>query len=567
MLRDSCEFLEQALIEEGVVQEQQLVEARALAAEVSCPLSEAIVTLGFSSGKRIALTQALICEAPFIDLNEYEIDFNNSKILPKNIAEQHCVYPLFVLDGVVTVGTNDPLDLVSMDQVRQIVKCEVIPVQCESKLLTELISRAYSLSNTESADNSVIVVKHESKDEEVEQGPIVAAVNTLLADAVALGASDIHLNPDQHEMYLRLRIDGVLQLRQGPPLSMHSKIVQRIKVMAQLDLTQNRRPQDGKFRFIHNDKRVDIRTSIVPTVTGENVVLRLLNNNTSILSFSDLGIPEEIITSTREILAQPYGMYLVTGPTGSGKTTSLYTAISQMNTPDKNIMTIEDPVEVRLPMIRQIQVNHDIGLTFASALRAILRQDPDVVLLGEIRDEETAAIALQAALTGHFVFSTLHTNDSVGAIARLRDFKLASFVINSAVLGVLAQRLVRRVCPQCTEPDQPHEYVLKQFRLKNSTGFVRGHGCSECLQTGYRGRLGVYELLRFNPTIQSAIANEANAEELRKIMVADGSQLMWQDGLNKARSGLTTLSEVAKMVIVDSGTPSRSEDQLFKDCA
>ncbi|MBL1216082.1 MAG: type II/IV secretion system protein [Planctomycetes bacterium] len=554
MLHDGSEFLERALVEEGLIKQQQLEEARALAEEASCSLDDAIVTLGFVDGRRIALTKAQICEAPFADVTRFEINQKNCSCIPRAVAEQHNVFPLFVFDNVVTLGTTDPLNIAALDQVRQIVKRDVDAVQCEAKPLRELISRAYSLSSgvtEESAsDSDDGKATRGSSDHDEETGPIVAAVNTLLSDAIAVGASDIHLNPDQHDLVLRFRVDGVLQKRQGPPLSMHPKLVQRFKVMSQLDLTQTRRPQDGKFRFHHGDRTVDVRVSILPTITGENVVLRLLNTQTSILSFRDLGLPTDAIERLDMVLKQPYGMFLVTGPTGSGKTTTLYTALSKMNTPDRNIMTIEDPVEVRLPLIRQIQVNADINLTFATALRSILRQDPDVILVGEIRDLETATIALQASLTGHFVLSTLHTNDAPSAVARLRDFGLPPFVINSALLGVMAQRLVRRVCEHCSQPAEIDPVLARYFQIEDQSGFIEGKGCGRCLQSGFKGRLGVYELMQVDPGVQRAVAEGLPTEHIRKASIEGGMRLMWQDGLEKAQLGLTTLSEVSKMVSV-----------------
>jgi type II secretory ATPase GspE/PulE/Tfp pilus assembly ATPase PilB-like protein len=381
--------------------------------------------------------------------------------------------------------------------------------------------------------------------------PVVAAVNQLLADAASQRTSDIHINPDEGALHLRYRIDGVLQSRQGPPLSMHAGIVQRLKVMANLDLTQTRRPQDGKFRFRHNGSLLDVRVSTMPTVCGENVVMRLLASTQAIHDFPELGVPAPLATEFEELLAQPYGMILVTGPTGSGKTTTLYTALHKLNDPSSNIMTIEDPVEIRMPYVRQIQVHPEIGLTFSNALRSILRQDPDVVLVGEIRDGDTASIALQAALTGHMVLSTIHTNDSVGAVSRLRDFGLPSFVINSAILGVMAQRLVRRVCEHCTTPITIDDSWRKRFQLENEvTGFVKGKGCGRCAQSGYRGRVGMYELLSMNPAVKVHVEKGDSTDRIRDAAVATGMRLMWQDGVEKARVGLTTLEEIAAATFV-----------------
>jgi type IV pilus assembly protein PilB len=378
---------------------------------------------------------------------------------------------------------DNPLDLEATDQVRQIVKCEVDAVLCEREELRAVIARAYSLTHAHQ-EKTRPVEQAPKPEQDIDSQPVVAAVNQMLADAASHHASDIHINPDEHALHLRYRVDGVLLVKQGPPISMHGGIVQRLKVMANLDLTQTRRPQDGKFRFRHEGKLIDVRVSIMPTVCGENVVMRLLTSTQTIHDFHELGMPGAMAAELDELINQPYGMVLVSGPTGSGKTTTLYAALSKLNDPSHNVMTIEDPVEIRLPLVRQIQVHPEIGLTFATALRSILRQDPDVVLVGEIRDADTATIALQAALTGHLVLSTVHTNDAVGAIARLRDFGLPSFVINSALLGVVAQRLVRRVCTQCAAPDQIDELTRKRFHIDhNIHGFLRGKGCGRCAQT------------------------------------------------------------------------------------
>ncbi len=549
-MHESTEFLGQALVEEGLITRDQLEQATALALETECTLDEAIETLALVPASRIALCKAHICEAAYVDLSQYEINLSNCRLIPRSLARQHLCLPLFVLEGATVLGIEDPLNLQALDQVRQFVRGEVDPVLCEPKALRELIERAYAL--TEGEVESIDPSEPAQSDED--SAPIVAAVNTLLIDAIRSGASDVHINPDQTEMHIRYRIDGILHKRQGPPLTMHTKIVQRLKVMAGLDVTQTRRPQDGKFRFTQGDRRVDVRLSILPTVSGENAVIRILNANSTISTFAELGIDPKISEQVEQMLAQPHGMLLVTGPTGSGKTTTLYSAISHINTPELNILTIEDPVEIRMPLVRQVQVNSEIGLTFASILRSVLRQDPDVVLIGEIRDEETAGIALQASLTGHLVLSTLHTNDAAGAIARLTDFGLPPFVINSAVSGVMAQRLVRRVCEHCAVEDDPSPLLAAQFHLPDSRGLRRGRGCARCLQSGYHGRVGLYELIRFSSCVQQAVAEGASTDEIRRVAVRDGARLMWHDGLDKARMGITTLEEVARMVLFSEAT-------------
>ena len=319
--------------------------------------------------------------------------------------------------------------------------------------------------------------------------------------------------------------------------------------MAHLDVTQSRRPQDGKFRFKHNGIPIDVRLSIIPTIHGENAVLRLLSSASQIGQIKDLGMPLDVSDAFAQMISKPHGIVLVTGPTGSGKTTTLYTALNEINAPERNIMTIEDPVEIRLPLIRQVQVNSEIGMTFASALRSILRQDPDVILLGEIRDSETAKIAVQSALTGHLVFSTLHTNDAIGAIPRLREFGVPPFAINNALLGVMAQRLVRRVCTDCLIEDTPGESELLELGLDPNAGekFVKGKGCPKCMSLGYKGRLGVYELLCATSSVRNLIDQGANASEIFEVARSEGMRLMLEDGIEKAKLGLTSIEEVRKL--------------------
>jgi type IV pilus assembly protein PilB len=550
-MRDQDLFLERALVGSGLVDRAQMDAARRYAAEHQLDLVDALVESKTISGRAVALTRASVSEVLFVELSDYETSFANARFVPRAIAERFCIFPLFVIDGLLTLAMDDPLSLEALDQVREIAKCDVEPVLCERTRLRELIARAYSLNAGDVEETTAdSAIERELDDTQ----PVIAAVNQMLADAADQGASDLHINPDEQHLRLRLRIDGELLEGQGPPRSMHASIVQRLKVMANLDLTLTRRPQDGKFRFAHRGEKIEVRMSTVPTVCGENVVLRLLGRARSIPDFKTLGVPSPMIAALEEMLTQPYGMILVTGPTGSGKTTTLYTAINRINHPARNIMTIEDPVEIRLPYVRQIQVHPEIGLTFATALRSILRQDPDVVLVGEVRDEETATIAMQAALTGHLVLSTLHTNDAAGAVSRLRDLRLPSFVINSAVLGALAQRLVRRVCSQCATPVMLDDVMRRRFGLdERENGFTRGAGCGRCRQTGYRGRVGIYELLPFTTRIQAAIEPDGSVSEIRAVAVQEGMRLMWQDGLDKARHGQTTLEEVARVAAIVTG--------------
>ena len=537
------DFVVAYMIEEGILSPEALDRATRHAAENKCTIPEAAVTLGAVTKRQVAIARAAVCECPFVDLEHYDLDLKNAVLLPRSAADRQLAFPLFNLGKSITVGMADPMDLNAIDRLRSLLKTDIEPVLCEPEALRNLIERAYSITagggsgpTEESAGSSPGVTGEE---------PIVAAVNQILIQALEQNASDIHLGPDEKDLHLRYRIDGSLQTRQGPPISAHASLVQRLKVMANLDLTQTRRPQDGKFRFCHNGRAVDMRLSIIPTVTGENVVIRVLAGQASLGDLSKLGFQADVAAIAEESLTRPHGMVLVTGPTGSGKTTTLYSFLTRLNNPDSNVMTIEDPVEIRLPLARQVQVHAEIGMTFAGALRSILRQDPDVILLGEIRDEETARIAIQSALTGHLVLSTLHTNDAPGAIPRLRDFGCPNFAINAAVLCVLAQRLVRRVCADCSTPYRPAEAILRRFTDDGEGQFRQGAGCRRCMNTGFRGRTGVYEMFRMSPTLQLAVERNASTSVLRQEAIREGMRPMWRDGVDKAKVGLTTIEEVA----------------------
>ncbi len=547
-MSERADFVVSMLLEEGVVTERQREDCAAYAQEHNVPLADALVMQQVVTRRQVALALAEISECPFVDLDAYEINIRNTELLPQAAAQRLRAFPLFALGDTVAVGMVDPLDLAAVDQLRRLLKAEVEPVLCDRQALLDLITRAYSLSggSLEAHASGETFQSLVTGDE-----PMVAAVNQILSQAAREGASDIHIGPDEHELLLRFRIDGSLQRRHGPPKSGHTGLVQRLKVMASLDLTQTRRPQDGKFRFDHAGRAIDVRMSIIPTIYGENVVLRLLTSGAAIKDFAELGITPDTITLLESLLARPHGMVLVTGPTGSGKTTTLYTAIKRLNTPERNLMTIEDPVEIRMPMVRQLQVNPEIGMTFAGALRSILRQDPDVVLVGEIRDEETARIACQAALTGHLVLSTLHTNDAPGAVGRLRDMGCPAFAINAALLGVLAQRLVRRVCAHCVKPDHPEGLLLRRFGLDaDAKGLVRGSGCGKCMGSGFRGRLSVTEMFVSTREIQELVERGAPAASIREAALRSGMRPMWRDGLEKALVGFTTLEEVARNIAV-----------------
>jgi type IV pilus assembly protein PilB len=539
------DFVVSLLVEEGILSQEALELATRHASENRVSVPDAAIAIGAVTSRQVAIARGAVCECPFVDLSHYEINLKYAALLPRSAAEKQAAFPLFDLGKSITVGMADPMDLRGVDRLRALLKTDIETVLCEPQAIRSLIERAYSMTggrNSPAENAAAPDVKVNGEE------PIVAAVNQIIIQAIEQNASDIHIGPDEHELHLRYRIDGSLQHREGPALSSHPGLVQRLKVMANLDLTQTRRPQDGKFRFQHNGRGVDMRLSIIPTVSGENVVIRVLSGQVVLGDLGEMGFTPDIAAAAEETIERPYGMVLVTGPTGSGKTTTLYSFLKKLNTPDRNVVTIEDPVEIRMPMVRQVQVHTEIGMTFAGALRSILRQDPDVILLGEIRDEETARIAVQSALTGHLVLSTLHTNDAPGAVARLRDFGCAGFAINAAVLSVIAQRLVRRICPECVQPCHPPERILRRFGHQDGGQFRRGAGCARCLNTGFRGRVGVFEMLRMTPTVQLAIERNASTAAIRRLAIREGMRPIWQDGLEKACLGLTTLDEVTNSV-------------------
>ncbi|MCC6427281.1 MAG: type II/IV secretion system protein [Phycisphaerales bacterium] len=554
-MRDSSQLLLRSLLADGVVAEKDVKRAQEHATSASCTLIESLVAINAVTTRMLAISLAKTCEYPFVDISSYDIDLAHASRLPRAQAERLGVFPLFVVDGVSTVAMIDPLNLQAIDLVRQHLKTEVDPVVCDVDQLRALIARAYSLGVGGEALDATAATG--DRDLTTGEEPVVAATHQILVLGIQSGASDIHINPDEHELHLRYRVDGVLVKQQGPFKSLHAGIVQRLKVMAKLDLTQTRKPQDGKFRILHDTQPVDFRLSLVPTIHGENAVLRIQRPSVRISGISDLQMSKEVEKTYSELIRQPHGIILVTGPTGSGKTTTLYAALAAVNTPDRNIITIEDPVELRLPMVRQIQVNAEIGLTFSSALRSILRQDPDVVLVGEIRDQETARIALQAAMTGHLVLSTLHTNDSVGAIARLRDFDVPAFSINQGLLGALAQRLVRRICEKCAAPDSPPAHVLSALgiRAEDAGGLRRGAGCNACLNTGYRGRVGVFEMMKMTLDVQRTIEQNSALSVIREAALQGGYKPMIADAVAKARRGMTTVDEVGKVNVCHQADP------------
>ena len=537
---DSRSFIVRTLLADGLLTEADLRRATEHAMGTGGDLLDSMVSLGIATTRRLAIAKAKICEYPFVDITHYEVDFRNTRLVPRAVAERLVAFPLFILDGVATVAMLDPLNLQAIDQIRQLLRCDVDPVVADAEQLRALITRAYSLARSDDATGDDTAEQTLTTGDE----PVVAAVNQILAGAADAAASDVHINPEERDLVLRYRVDGVLAPQQSPQRSMHEALVQRLKVMAKLDLTQTRKPQDGKFRFRHKGENIDVRLSLIPTIHGENVVMRLLRSATRIGDIASLGMSPQMTTWFSDLIERPHGIILVTGPTGSGKTTTLYTALNVINKPDVNIMTIEDPVEIRLPMIRQVQAHPEIGLTFASALRSFLRQDPDVILVGEIRDEETAKIAAQAAMTGHLVLSTLHTNDAVGTVERLINMGVPPYMVGSTLLAAISQRLVRQLCTKCSVLETDCNLVRRvpeEFR----NGEFRSHvGCDACKRTGFRGRLPIFEMLRVTPRVRPLIEYKASTTDIIDAARADGFRSLFHNGAEVAASGRTSLDEI-----------------------
>jgi len=481
--------------------------------------------------------------------------------VPISYAKENLAIPLEIDGQTIRLAVADPGNNRILNDLSVMTGCRIIPCLAEPDKLMQAINQGYETLSG-GGDNSISDIAQDSLeiDEQVhtadlldtsDEAPIIRFVNGLLTQAYRQRASDIHIEPFETEVIVRYRVDGVLYEVQKPPLGALANIVSRLKIMANLDIAEKRLPQDGRFSVKIAGKQADIRVSTLPTAYGERVVLRLLDKSSGLLGLEDIGIDRQMLPQINKMIHKSHGIFLVTGPTGAGKTTTLYSALSAINSREQNIITVEDPIEYQLPGVGQIQVNPKINLTFAQGLRSILRQDPDIIMVGEIRDSETAKIAVQAALTGHLVFSTLHTNDSAGALARLVEMGVEPFLAASALVGVLAQRLVRTVCPHCRISYRPDEQILSQLfeneTMPNNATFYRGRGCSHCMQVGYLGRTGLYELLEVTDPIRHLVTSNADAATIRQKALKMGMRPLRQAGLEKVLSGETTVEEVLRV--------------------
>lgn len=548
------------LLQLGYITPEQLEEALQIQQSTRELLGEVLQRLGYITPEQLARAQAYQFGVDYERINPQSIAPDVRSAIPAYLARQLRVLPLRKEKHRLIVAMLNPLDIIARDDLQRITGCYIKPVYTEPELLQQAIDLFYSVDSPSSLDiepqeENLVLLKPEEEERAevdhveqlVQQAPVVRLVNDILLQAVKMGASDIHFEPKRKGLRLRYRIDGDLVDIRTIPTSMMPAVIARVKVLADLNLTERRLPQDGRFSFQVEARRIDVRVSTLPNQYGERVVLRLLNNSQVNYQLDALGFSEVNIRRFRSLIHQPYGMILITGPTGSGKTTTLYATLREVSRPEINIMTCEDPIEYEIEDISQSNVNEKVGLTFATQLRSILRQDPDVVLIGEIRDRETAEIACRAALTGHLVFSTLHTNDAASAIPRLIDMGVEPFLISSSLIGVTGQRLLRRLCPSCRYEERPTPE--ERQALGSSIGHIyRARGCSQCLQRGYKGRIAVHEVLIVNHTIQQLTLQRAEAQRIAEEAIRTGMITMQQDALAKALAGITSLQEVIAKV-------------------
>jgi len=554
------------MADKGMLTKAQLAQAEAEAKKLKIPLRKALLSLGMIKESDMISFFEQQMRIPYVNLNSYIIDAKILALIPETFAKTHHVIPLFKAGDIITVAMTDPLDVVVLDELRAMTKCTIEPV-----LTTETdIKKAFSQYFAAGASIDEVIKKIDSEEIEeqkikeedelspekmrqaAEQAPVIKLVNLIISEAVKEGASDIHINPEENMVRVRYRQDGILREASCLPKTLQAAVLSRIKIMSDMNIAIKRSPQDGRFRLKIEGNQIDMRVSSFPSVHGENIVMRILDPASIMIGLEDIGFYPDNLSQIKSLISKPHGIILVTGPTGSGKTTTLYSALSSINSVDKNIITLEDPVEYQLEIIRQAQINVKAGLTFATGLRSILRQDPDIVMVGEIRDKETAEIAIQAAMTGHLVFSTLHTNDAPGALTRLVDMGIEPFLISSSVIGILAQRLVRKICPSCKESYPPTEKVLRELGIQDLSGkkmFYRGKGCKNCKNRGYKGRLGIFELLLTNERIREMVLEKASADGIRKAAQEAGMKTLRQDGMLKVLDGTTSIEEVMRVTM------------------
>jgi type IV pilus assembly protein PilB len=550
----------QILLRNGVLGPDQLDEALRLSQQTGTKLQEALVKLNYASQAEVMAAIAEFHNLQFVDLEQVEIPKAVIELVPESVARENVVLPLALEGNVLKIITSDPANYDTMQKLQFILNKDVQPVLADHEQIREAINRHYGQTETESVDSMLVEFTDTAIDftqtesatsmaaAEDSDAPVVKLVNLMIQEAIKLRASDIHIEPFGDRVRIRYRIDGVLVERDAVPRRLLASLTSRLKIMGSIDISEKRRPQDGRIKMTVNGQHFDLRVSILPSVHGQSTVMRILDRGSIQVNIRDLGFAEDDYVRFQQIIKRPNGIFLVTGPTGSGKTTTLYAALNELNRPDRKIITAEDPVEYYLPGVNQVEVKHNIGLDFARIIRAMLRQAPNIILVGEIRDKETAEIAVQASLTGHLVFSTLHTNDAPSAITRLADIGVPPFLIASSVIAIMGQRLVRVNCPKCKEPYKPADGELRAAGIKkeqaDKANFLRGRGCNHCNHTGYRGRVGIFEMMRLNSQIREMTFAQAPTQQIRRAARQTGMRTLLEDGNLKVLKGQTTLDEV-----------------------
>ena len=561
------------LVNEGLISREGLQRALSEQKGSNEKLGSILVRLGLIQEDQLIGFLSRQYGIPSITLTQLDIDPEVVKLVPAQIAKKYEVLPVKRTGNALTLAMADPTNVFALDDVAFMTNLQVLPVVASQGAIRQAIERLYEPQASAFTD-VITAMEGEVPDVELveggedvapskvdifelkdasEEAPVVKLVNLILTDAIRRGASDIHLEPYEKVFRVRYRIDGVLQEMMAPPKRLEAALLSRVKIMSNLDIAERRLPQDGRIKIRYSSREIDLRVSTLPTIFGEKIVMRILDKEALTLDLAKLGFDDWSMENFKKVIHQPYGMILITGPTGSGKTTTLYSAVHTINSPDINIMTAEDPVEYNLKGINQVQINEEIGRTFAAVLRSFLRQDPDVILVGETRDLETAQIAIRAALTGHLVFSTLHTNDAAGTIARLQDMGIPPFLVASSILLVLAQRLARRVCKECREPYEVDEESLTPYgHVPQGLGKVtlyKGKGCQACNFTGMKGRTAIYEVMPISSEMRELILRGANTTELRDLATQQGMKTLRQAGLLKVLEGAATAEEILRVTI------------------
>ncbi|QDU93031.1 GspE/PulE family protein [Lignipirellula cremea] len=565
MAKKKKESFVDILIRRGSLSLDQASEASQMAREAGISVQDALLKVGYARSDEVMRAVAEEHDLEYVDLNEITIPDNVIEMVPESVARENVILPMAEFDGSLKIILSDPRDVKTMENLTFILNRSVSPALAPRENILEAINRYYGQIEGESADSMLqeftdtAIDFTETTDDDLSSGevvdensaPLVRLVHMMISEAVQRRASDIHVEPFEERVRIRYRIDGVLHERDNVPRRLLGALVSRIKILAKLDIAERRRPQDGRIKVTVGEKELDLRVSTIPTNHGQSVVMRLLDKDNIKISTRQLGLSERDYDRFQGLIKRPNGIILVTGPTGSGKTTTLYASLNALNRPDRKIITAEDPVEYYLPGINQVEIRHDIGLDFARVIKAMLRQAPNIILVGEMRDQETASMGIQASLTGHLVLSTLHTNDAPSAVTRMIDIGVPGYLVASSVIAIMAQRLVRTICPKCKVPYTPKESVLAEAgippELAAKASFARGKGCGNCQKKGYRGRLGIYELLMVTSKIRELIFDDADTAEIRKMAISQGMSTLYADGMDKVMRGITSFEEVYRV--------------------